>query len=119
MRVSFICDGLFFEDDGDVLYCAMTGSDENVLVFQRSAEAEDGSGIHLEYNDQSNGDYGCIESCNLNRDSLNVDLSEQLGVLDDVEGFDVSLEIDEETYEELKNGLKQIFQCDEKFFKIK
>lgn len=118
MRVSFTADNLFFEDDGDVLYCAITGDDENILVFQRSMEAEDDSGIHLEYNDQSNGDYGCIKSCNLKRDSLSVELSKQLGELEDVEGFDVSLEIDEGTYKELESGLRRIFSGEETTLKI-
>lgn len=118
MRVSFTADSLFFEDDGDVLYCAITGDEENVLVFQCSTEAEDDSGIHFEYNDQSNGDYGCIKTCNLKRDELRVELSKQLGELEDVEGFDVSLNLDDGTYKELENGLSRIFRGEESSLKV-
>jgi len=113
MRIQFTAQELFFENDGDVAYANLMGGDgdepEHFLIFQRALLDED-QAIHLEYNDQSYGAYDAIASCHLERELLTVDLARPLGGLTDVTGFDVTLALDDESYEQLTAAFDLFFQ---------
>jgi hypothetical protein len=114
MHISFIADAVFVEHSEEVAYfLVMDGAGEepeNVLVFSCTLPSEgDVNRIHLEYNDQSNGAYGCIAGCRLGRNSLHITLNDQLGQLEDVDGFEVELALDDDMYEELKEALALIW----------
>jgi hypothetical protein len=114
MRVTFIATEAGFEADEFALICGVAGQ-EQYLTFQRDPEgsAEDW-GVHIEYGDQSNGGYNCIAACQLARHEMVVDLGRNLGKLSGVNGFDVILELDDESFRSLWAGLQQIFRgCDE------
>jgi len=115
MRITFEATQAGFDADKHALVCGMSGADESgktrYLVLQRDAEeSSEDWGVHLEYDDQSNGDYGCVSACRLSRVSLHVDLSRQLGRLAGVTGFDISLRLDNESYESLQHGLPRVFR---------
>ena len=88
-------------------------NDENVLLFSTESEEyskKENWGPYLEYNDQINGEYGCIKKCTINDSFLELELSKQLGTLKDVTGFKVALNLNPKSFETLTNGLKQIFK---------
>ncbi|MBK9056141.1 MAG: hypothetical protein IPL78_36165 [Chloroflexi bacterium] len=113
MRIQFTAQELFFENDGDVAYANLMGGEggepEHFLIFQRGL-MDDDQAIHLEYNDQSNGAYDAIASCHLEREQLTVDLARPLGSLTDVTGFDVTLALDDDSYEQLTTAFGLFFQ---------
>jgi hypothetical protein len=114
MRISFVADALFIEHTEDVAYFLLTDGEgeepENILVFSCTLPSEgDANRIHLEYNDQSNGAYGCIAGCRLGRSSLHITLNDQLGQLEDVDGFDVELALDDDLYAALEEALGLIW----------
>ena len=114
MRIDFQASDGSFEADEDALICtlASTNADgvEHYLGFQRSLE-DDNRGVHLEFDDQINGDYGRLRECRLSRGLLSVDLSEQLGELVGVEGIDVALAIDDDLFEQIREGLHLMFRA--------
>jgi hypothetical protein len=116
MRMAFEAKLGGFDADAHALICSLSGTDvdgqEHNLLMQRSPEGErpdEDWGIHLEFDDQINGDYGVVLRCRLTRDTLHVDLSRRLGSLRDVEGFDVGLGIDDASFARIQAGLQRIF----------
>jgi hypothetical protein len=120
MRISFVADTLFVEHSEEVAYFSLMDGEgeepENILVFSctlpSTGELER---IHLEYNDQSYGGYGCIASCHLTAEHLAISLSDQLGELEDVDGFAVTLALPEESWAELSSSLRLIFATNPAF----
>jgi len=91
MRIAFEATEAGFDPDQYVLVCGVSGDDSagtpHYLTFSRDAEQNfEDWGVHVEYDDQSNGDYGCVSGCRLSREALHVVLSRQLGNLAGVEG---------------------------------
>ena len=121
MRVSFRATDAGFDADEYSIVCGVDGPDaagiEHALSFDRLSEeaaAEDPAedwGVHTQFDDQSNGGYGCVGQCRLSRRSLSVDLAKQLGQLVGVEGFDVELAIADELFAEVRSGLARIFRA--------
>jgi len=110
MRVVFTADEGGFEADECALVCGVAGGGR-WLTFQRDAEdSDEDRGIHLEYIDQANGDYGCVAACRLGPESLSVDLGRQLGGLAGVTGFDVALRLDAEQWSAVRDGLRRVFR---------
>ncbi len=110
MHISFIAIEASFETDEYALIVSLEGT-ENSLVFQRDSDENfEDAGLYLEFGGQHNGGYGCVESCFLNRKIIQVNLSRQLGVLEDVNGFDIKLDIDDTSYDQLLDGLPRIFR---------
>jgi hypothetical protein len=71
-----------FEDDGFTLICGLSGTDPggagHYLNFQRGSEGGDPKedrGVHIEFDDQSNGRYNHVKECRLSQDRLAVDLT--------------------------------------------
>jgi hypothetical protein len=110
MRLGFCATTAHFEGDEYALVCGVADA-ESYLALQRDSEDSDEDwGIHLEYGDQSNGDYERVARCRLTRQRLEVDLSAQLGALADVEGFDVDLAVTDAAFQTLRDGLRQVFR---------
>lgn len=111
MRVAFTADEGGFDADEYALVCGVAGGG-HYLTFQRDAEesGEEDWGIHLEYDDQSNGDYGCVAACRVGASSLAVDLARQLGGLVGVTGFDVVLRLSPEQEAAVRAGLRRVFR---------
>jgi hypothetical protein len=117
MRITFRATEGVFEADEYALICGLAGVDadggEHYLNLQRSSEggpAEEDWGVHLEFDDQINGEYGRVREWRLSRDQLAVDLSQQLGTMAGVGGFDVALAIDDRAFEQIRAGLLRIFR---------
>src|SRR5437868_5905468 len=110
MRIGFKATHAGLDTNEDALICGVSDS-EHYLTFSRDAEdSEEDWGVHLEYDDQSSGDYNCVESCRLSRSELRVSLSRQLGRLAGIEGFDIVLGLDDPSYEMLRAGLGRVFR---------
>jgi len=112
-----------FNDDGEVLSAGVATGDDwdeeegHYLNFQRDAEGHRESpqdwekdGLYIECDDQSCSGYGLIRECRLSRSMMSVDLSEEMEGLEGVEGFDVELAIDEESYGQLRAGLARMIE---------
>ena len=120
MRVKFRATDAGFDADEYSIICGVNGQDaagvEHALSFDRLSEEAaaqdpgDDWGVHTEFDDQSNGEYGCVGQCRLSRTALGLDLQSQLGRLANVEGFDVELGISDELFEEIRTGLSRIFR---------
>ena len=110
MRVAFTADEGGFDADEYALICGVAG-EGHYLTFQRDAEDSDEDwGIHVEYDDQSKGDYECVAACRVGTDALSVDLSRQLGRLVGVTGFDVALRLGPDQLAALRAGLRRVFR---------
>ncbi len=110
MRVAFTADEGGFDADEYALVCGVAGGG-HYLTFQRDAEeSEKDWGIHLEHDDQSCGDYGCVAACRFGPESVSVDLSRQLGRLAGVTGFDVTLQIGPDQLSAVRVGLRRVFR---------
>jgi len=125
MIISFKADSFFNEDDGDVIYGALQGfkggEDEDMehfLNFQKSVDGDMLGGIYLEYNGQENGGYDNVKLCELTRDKMTLQLAKQLGDLQDVEGFDVSLDFGDDIFNDVKEFLTRIFEGYEELLKM-
>lgn len=120
MRMRFRATDAGFDADEYSIICGVDGRDaagvEHALSFDRlsddaaAEEPSDDWGVHTQFDDQSNGGYGCVSHCRLSRRALSVDLAKQLGGLAGVAGFDVELAIDDELYEQVRTGLARIFR---------
>ncbi len=111
MRVAFTADESGFDVDEYTLVCGVAG-DGHYLTFQRDAEDLDEDwGIHLEYDGQCNGDYGCVAACRLSPRSISVDLAHPLSRrLTEVTGFDVALRLDPGQWAGVRDGLRRVFR---------
>ena len=111
MRTAFTATEGSFEAVEYALVCGVAG-EGHYLTFQRYAEdsTEEDWGIHLEFDDQSNGDYGCIAVCRIGNGFLSVDLVRQLGKLVDISGFNVELRITEEEAKAVRSYLRLLFR---------
>ena len=118
MRLTFEATETERHADGYAVVCGVRGpggdGDTHHLLFQRSVSNDDEgypdfTKVHLEYDGQAFGGYGCIARCVLERDGLRVDLSRQLGGLKGVTGFDLRLRLDERSLHALRAGLEQVF----------
>ncbi len=89
MRISFAADEGGFDADEYTLACGVAGSGHYLSLQQDAEEADKDWGIHLEFDDQSNGDYDCVGACRFGPESLSLDLIRPLGGLAGVTGFDV------------------------------
>jgi hypothetical protein len=106
MRIAFEASEAGFEADEFALICGVS-NDSQYLTFQRDPEDSDTDwGVHLEYGGQADGGYACIRECRVSRNELAVDLSSVLGGVAVVEGFDVTLRIDDESFGALSAGLR-------------
>ena len=111
MRIAFRATEAAFEADDHALVCGVAAGPDMYLTFQRAVEGSaDDDGIYLEHRDQINGQYDSIRNCRLSRTQLTINLSQQLGTLAGVEGFDVALAVDEASYKRLCAGLQRIFR---------
>ena len=126
MRISFIANSFFNDTDGDITYGSLqsftTGdveTQEHYLNFQRNLEPGDRDGVYAEYNGQEYGGFNAIATCLLLREKITINLAQQLGNLEDVDGFDIALEIEDEVFEEIEEFLSSIFQGYENTFFIK
>lgn len=123
MRITFRATRAFFQEDEELLAAGFdTGADweekdGHFLSLQRSAEGlrkdlEDweADGLYVELDDQVYSGYGVVRECRLSRGMLSVDLETPPEDLDDVEGFDVELAIDDKSFDALKAGLPRIVE---------
>lgn len=113
MRIEFTANTATFTeiDEAFIAGIAVGDGSKIYLTFQRSmVEGPDDWGVYLEYNDQIHGDYDLVSECRLTRDHVEVDLSERLGGLEDIDGFTVSLQVDDETFILFAKGLMKVFQ---------
>ena len=94
---------------------------DNALLLSRETEEQykkEDWGPYLEFNDQINGEYGCIEKCTLNNTFLELSLSKQLDNLQGVTGFKVTLNLNPESFNELVESLNKIFRGHESVLEI-
>lgn len=110
MRIAFTADESCFDVNEDAITCGVAG-DGHYLTLQRDAEgADEDWGIHLEFDDQSNGDYECVGACRIENETLSIDLTRPLGRLAGVTGFDVALRLTSEEIGVVRHGLRQVFR---------
>ena len=95
--------------------------DEHGLDLQRGPEDEDPAedwGIYLGFDDQINGGYNHVAHCWLSPTSLSIDLAKPLKTMQEIEGFDVTLDVDEDSFTQLRDGLPRIFRGHERLLTI-
>ena len=111
MRVAFTADEGGFDADEYALVCGVAGGG-HYLTLQRDAEGagDEDWGVHVEYDDQSNGGYDCVAACRVGPTALSVDLSGQLGRLAGVTGFDVALRLGPDQLAAVRAGLRRVFR---------
>ena len=119
MRISFEADEANGYSDDSAITQGVRGrgadGTEHYLLFGISQDDEGDAGdeelarIHLEYDSQAYSGYGCIAKCVLERDCLRVDLLRQLGILQNVTGFDIRLRLDDASLLRLREALEQVF----------
>jgi hypothetical protein len=115
MRLAFTAVAGGFDDDECFLVCGVTGPDgdgiSQYLSLERDAEKNlEDWGVHIEFNDQGTGGYDCVARCTLTRQMLSIDLKRPLGQLAGVDGFDVTLGIDLDSINRIRDGLLRVFR---------
>lgn len=116
MRIVFRATEGSFGDDGFALICGLSGTDDagavHYLNLQRGPKEEpvEDGGVHIEFDDQINSRYNLVRECRLGRVRLSVDLAGQLGALAGVEGFDIDLDLDDESLGQIKGGIPRVFR---------
>lgn len=84
MRIHFVATDAGVDEDDYSMVCGVDGCDadgtEHTLSFDRltesasAADPTDDWGIHVQFDDQSNGGYNIVGRCRLSRKSLSIDL---------------------------------------------
>jgi hypothetical protein len=123
VRITFRATLGAFQEDEEVLVAGVATSEDrdeeggHYLNLQRNAEWHRGGsddwgedGLYVEFDDQAYGGHELIRECRLTRSLLSIDLERPIEGLDEVEGFDVELAIDEKSFEGLRAGLKRIIE---------
>ncbi len=118
MNISFTAVNADFEYDEYALIVSLEGM-ESSLSFQRDSEQNfEDAGLYIQFGEQQNGDYECVRYCHLSRTNIEVVLSRQLGNLGNVNGFHINLDIADESYEKLLEGLLRVFRDMSGYLKI-
>ena len=110
MRVAFTAEEGRFDADEYALVVGVAGEGQYLTLQRDAEESGEDWGIHLEYDDQSNGDYGCVAACRLGPGLLSLDLARQLGRLAGVTGFDVALRLAPDAMLAVRAGLRRVFR---------
>ena len=110
MRVAFTADEGGFDADAYALVVGVAGEGQYLTLQRDADESGEDWGIHLEYDDQSNGDYGCVAACRLGTGLLSLELARQLGRLAGVTGFDVALRLGPDAVSAVRAGLRRVFR---------
>jgi len=113
MRLSFEANSFFYDKDDDVIYGSLQSFNneiqEHYLNFQRSLAPEDKDGIYLEFDGQENGGFNVIESCELLRGKMTIQLAEGINVLQEINGFDISIDLDDDSFNEFRDFIIEVF----------
>ena len=105
--------------DHGVHLCGVRGPKEQHVLFQLGEAQTSPDDIHFEFNEQGNGGYDFVRACQLSRRMLSIELSKPIRAMPDVAGIDVSLEVDEVSYQSLRKGLAIIFApCPERLVAV-
>jgi hypothetical protein len=113
VRIAFKAIECSFDSDDETLTAGLSTGDNwddedgHYLCFQKGADDRE---FHFEFDDQLFGDYGVVRECRLSRSLLSVDLKEPFQDLEEVDGFDVELAVDDESFGELRTGLGRIIE---------
>jgi hypothetical protein len=116
MRIAFRAHQAAVAEENGAVSCGFSGNDstgrEHYLTLQASSVDHDTDdwGIYLELDDQINSGYNRVEKCRLRREQLSVDVRQPLGKLTDVDGFDIILALEQESYDDIQRGLLQVFR---------
>ncbi len=113
MRIEFTADTATFDEIEETQVCGLAmgdGADTTLMFLRAPDDGLDDCGVYLEYNDEKNAGYDAISACRLRRDRVEVDLAGPLGGLEGVEGFDVSLQVDDPTFQSFADGLAKVFK---------
>ena len=105
--------------DHGVHLCGVRGPNEQHVLFQLGEAETSPDDIHFEFNEQGNGGYDFVRACRLSRQLLSIELSKPIRAMPGVAGIDVTLEIDDASYQSLRIGLATIFaSCPERLVAV-
>jgi hypothetical protein len=109
--VTFTADETGTAEMVGVLTTGVRAGDE-YLTFSRGLDDEEMEdwGVYLEYRDQINSDYDCINACTLGRDRLDVELTKPIDRRKEIERFPIELALSDEQRESLAAGLRKVFR---------
>lgn len=114
MTIHFTATQLGFSDE-DALVFGARGVDgdggEHYLLLQRDQfNSDEDWGVHLEFDDQSNGDYDLIRSCHLAKSHLSVDLNAKGAKSRAITGIEVTFDLDDNSFHTFATHLREIFR---------
>ena len=95
--------------DHGVHLCGIRGPNEQHVLFQLGEAETSPADIHFEFNEQGNGGFDFVRACRISRQLLSIELSKPIRTMPDVDGIDVTLEVDDVAYQSLQIGLETIF----------
>ena len=96
--------------------CRVAGMDaaghNHYLTFGLSYDDDETRlGVYIEFDDRSNSGYGLVRHCHLTRRELSVDLLPGLSDSLIIDGFDVTLHVDDDSHKWFRVGLEEIFSA--------
>lgn len=114
MRIQFIAKQIGFSDE-DALVFGIYGLDEagaeHYLLLQRDRfDSEQDWGVHLEYDDQSNGDYNLADLCFFTSSFLSIDLNVEAAKLRKITGVEARFSLDDNRFQSHAAHLRAIFR---------
>ena len=97
-------------NDFDTVTTGVYGTVEYVCFQRHEVHGhEDEEGVYIEFNDQLHAGEDVVEKVILTKDTLSISLSAPLFQLAHATGFEVALDISDEEFSVLRQGLEFIF----------
>jgi hypothetical protein len=116
MILHFVATEFGASDDGYALVCGASNSqcrnDHHYITLSRSSDPADKDvlGVHFEIDDQINGGYDLLKSCECSPELLVCHLSKGVQRYPDLSAVEVALPESAKSYEALVQALKRIFR---------
>lgn len=119
MRASFWGVEVGVALDQGVHLCGVRGPNENHVLFQRGESDLAAADIYFEFKGQAHGGYDLVLGCHLSRKLLSLELSRPIDSMPEMQGIDVTLEVDDDSFRALAGGLVAIFlPCPERLVAV-
>jgi len=106
----------FVSEDGSETVAI--GAEEEYLLLSRTEDPDNEWGVYVEYTDELDCAYDCVETCVLCADALEVELSKPLGPRSGVMAFRVVLSLSASDRSVLEDGLRAVFRGRERALDI-
>jgi hypothetical protein len=94
------------------------GTEDEYLLLSRPDDPGNDWGVYVEYADELDSAYDCVESCSLRGDVLEIELSKPLGPRSEIMAFRIVISLSGSDRSMLEDGLQAVFRGRERALDI-